>query len=215
MKKKLLPALALAILPFLGGCNIQAQMNIDTDLLVSGTVQTTLSGAEVGQAGTQGCTNFQNNFNHVQKENQLNPGARLTIVTQTAKTNGDILECTFSFNRWDPNANKKVLRATAYSYLLETGEPAKILKESAGSLKEFQLSLTFPLPVTQARGGKIDGRTVVFNSLKDFEDSRYVIAGDPRERSFWENWGNYVLLTGGLLLTLFVAYALWRARKTK
>ena len=212
MLKKLATAAAMTATLLLAGCNVNASMNIDTDLLVSGKVSVQMDAPSTANGEANSCANFTKNFNHMQQANQSNPGARLALETQADRSTQSKLDCDFTFKRWDPNFNKTVLTSNGYRYVLHTTEPAKLLAQM-GDGTSLNLKLTFPLPITAAPGGQINGKAVTYTSIKAFQEGEIIVAGDASKQSYWQKYGTATMIGLAVFLAGFVGYALMRVRE--
>ncbi|OKL48352.1 hypothetical protein BSR28_01225 [Boudabousia liubingyangii] len=198
---------ALLLLPLLGACQSDAQIQINPDLTASGTIHLNVPKTEIN-ADDASCQALARNVNQVQKQNHQDPRDILTLSVAKDDSNAEALDCTLEFKNFNPNVNKTVLYQEGNAYTLLTKDPAEFVRSLAVAPENVKITLTFPTQITGAQGGKINGNTITFNSLDELTQAPAIVAGDPTPTT-WETLRPWVLGVGALVLISLTAYVLW------
>lgn len=209
--KSVLRALSASLLALsLTGCTITAAVNISQDLLINGQIEASVPISELTGSATHNpsCKSFANNFNQAQKANQMQPTGRIVLEVADDRSTATTVDCTFQFNRWDPNVNRRVLWAAGDGYIFNTTEPANVLLNSLGPDTDFSVTLTFPDAVTRAEGGTISGNSVTYASADAFRHTGAIIVGDPDKQSVWQRYSLGLVLLAAIPAGAIIVVAL-------
>ena len=209
--KPVLRALSVGLLSLgLSGCTINATVDINQDLLINGQIEASVPISQLKETVTDSpsCTSFADNFNKVQKVNQMQPTGRIVLEVEQDRSTDTDVDCTFRFRRWDPNVNRRVLWAAGEGYIFNTTEPASVLLNSLGPNTDFSVALTFPDVVTRAEGGTISGNTVTYTSADAFRHTGTITAGDPDKQSIWQRYSLGLILLAAIPAAAIIVVAL-------